>query len=142
MDSKNLDATSGHVGDCFQPCQGTGSDRPLVIDADLLGDNLMARFDECSSLGGGRSLRCRLLPGGEGRFSLLCDLPPPVRPLIAESLPLGFLAFQRLDHRGKAGDLALAVFYTWLILIAGAALLITIGGLLFEFYVGQNAQQS
>jgi hypothetical protein len=38
--------------------------------------------------------------------------------------------------------LALAFFYPWLILIAGAALLITIGGLLFEFYVGQNAQQS
>ena len=38
--------------------------------------------------------------------------------------------------------LALAFFYSWLILIAGAALLITIGGLLFEFYVGQNATQS
>ena len=38
--------------------------------------------------------------------------------------------------------LALAFFYSWLILIAGVALLITIGGLLFEFYVGQNAQQS
>jgi len=38
--------------------------------------------------------------------------------------------------------LALAFFYTWLILIAGVALLITVGGLLFEFYVGQNAQQS
>ena len=38
--------------------------------------------------------------------------------------------------------LALAFFYTWLILLAGAALLITIGGLLFEFYVGQNATQS
>jgi hypothetical protein len=38
--------------------------------------------------------------------------------------------------------LALAFFYTWLILIAGAALLITIGGLLFEYYVGQNAEQS
>ncbi len=38
--------------------------------------------------------------------------------------------------------LALAFFYSWLILIAAAALLITIGGLLFEFYVGQNAQQS
>jgi hypothetical protein len=35
---------------------------------------------------------------------------------------------------------ALAFFYTWLIAIAGAALLITIGGLLFEYYVGQNAQ--
>ena len=30
----------------------------------------------------------------------------------------------------------------WLIAIAGAALLITIGGLLFEYYVGQNATQS
>ncbi len=38
--------------------------------------------------------------------------------------------------------LALAFYYSWLILIAGAALLITIGGLLFEFYVGQNATQS
>ena len=38
--------------------------------------------------------------------------------------------------------LGLAFFYIWLILIAAAALLITIGGLLFEFYVGQNAQQS
>ena len=38
--------------------------------------------------------------------------------------------------------LALAFFYSWLIIIAGAALMITIGGLLFEYYVGQNAQQS
>ena len=38
--------------------------------------------------------------------------------------------------------LALAFWYSWLIIIAGVALLITIGGLLFEFYVGQNAQQS
>jgi hypothetical protein len=36
--------------------------------------------------------------------------------------------------------LALAFFYTWLILLAGAAILITVGGLLFEYYVGQNAQ--
>ena len=35
--------------------------------------------------------------------------------------------------------LALAFYYPWLIAIAGAALLITIGGLLFEYYVGQNA---
>ena len=35
--------------------------------------------------------------------------------------------------------LALAFFYTWLIVIAGVALLITIGGLLFEYYTGQNA---
>ena len=38
--------------------------------------------------------------------------------------------------------LALAFFYSWMIIIAGVALLITIGGLLFEYYVGQNAQQS
>ncbi|UOY02997.1 cytochrome c oxidase subunit 4 [Blastococcus sp. PRF04-17] len=38
--------------------------------------------------------------------------------------------------------LALAFFYSWLILIATAALLITVGGLLFEYYVGQNATQS
>ena len=38
--------------------------------------------------------------------------------------------------------LALAFFYSWLIIIAAAALLITIGGLLFEYYVGQNATQS
>jgi len=38
--------------------------------------------------------------------------------------------------------LALAFWYSWLIMIAAAALLITIGGLLFEFYVGQNATQS
>jgi hypothetical protein len=38
--------------------------------------------------------------------------------------------------------LALAFFYSWLIIMAGIALLITIGGLLFEYYVGQNAVQS
>ena len=38
--------------------------------------------------------------------------------------------------------LALAFWYSWLIIIAGVALLVTIGGLLFEYYVGQNAQQS
>ncbi|MGY1813125.1 cytochrome c oxidase subunit 4 [Blastococcus sp. SYSU D00820] len=35
--------------------------------------------------------------------------------------------------------LALAFFYAWLIILAAAALLITVGGLLFEYYVGQNA---
>jgi hypothetical protein len=35
--------------------------------------------------------------------------------------------------------LALAFYYPWLILIAGVALLATVGGLLFEYYVGQNA---
>lgn len=35
--------------------------------------------------------------------------------------------------------LALAYWHVWLVLLAGVALLITIGGLLFEYYVGQNA---
>jgi hypothetical protein len=38
--------------------------------------------------------------------------------------------------------LALAFFYIWLIAIAATALMLTIGGLLFEYYVGQNATQS
>ena len=38
--------------------------------------------------------------------------------------------------------LALAFWYSWLIIIGGVALLITIGGLLFEYYIGQNATQS
>ena len=38
--------------------------------------------------------------------------------------------------------LALAFWYSWLIIMAGIALLLTIGGLLFEYYVGQNAVQS
>ena len=38
--------------------------------------------------------------------------------------------------------LALAFWYSWLIIIAGVALLVTIGGLLFEYYVGQNATHS
>jgi hypothetical protein len=50
--------------------------------------------------------------------------------------PLGIAA-----SAGLMG-LALAFWYSWLIVIAGIALLITIGGLLFEYYVGQNATQS
>ena len=38
--------------------------------------------------------------------------------------------------------LALAFWYSWFIILAAVALLITIGGLLFEYYVGQNATQS
>jgi putative Mn2+ efflux pump MntP len=38
--------------------------------------------------------------------------------------------------------LALAFWYSWFIVIAGVALLVTIGGLLFEYYVGQNATHS
>jgi hypothetical protein len=35
--------------------------------------------------------------------------------------------------------LALAYWHVWLVILATVALLITIGGLLFEYYVGQNA---
>ena len=35
--------------------------------------------------------------------------------------------------------LGLAFFYPWLIAIGVAAILATVGGLLFEYYVGQNA---
>ena len=38
--------------------------------------------------------------------------------------------------------LGLAFFYVWLVLIGIGAVLFTVGGLLFEYYVGQNAQQS
>jgi hypothetical protein len=38
--------------------------------------------------------------------------------------------------------LALAFWYSWMIILAAIALVTTIGGLLFEYYVGQNATQS
>jgi hypothetical protein len=50
--------------------------------------------------------------------------------------PLGIAA-----SAGLLG-LGLAFWYSWLIIIAGISLLLTIGGLLFEYYVGQNATQS
>ena len=52
--------------------------------------------------------------------------------------PASYWPFAVAASAGLMG-LALAFFYSWLILIAAAALLITIGGLLFEYYVGQNA---
>ncbi len=55
--------------------------------------------------------------------------------------PASYWPFGLALSAGLMG-LALAFFYSWLILIAGAALLVTIGGLLFEFYTGQNATQS
>jgi hypothetical protein len=55
--------------------------------------------------------------------------------------PASYWPFALALSAGLMG-IALAFFYSWLIIIAGAALLITIGGLLFEFYTGQNAQQS
>ena len=38
--------------------------------------------------------------------------------------------------------LGLAFWYIWLLVIGVVAMLITVGGLLFEYYVGQNATQS
>lgn len=38
--------------------------------------------------------------------------------------------------------LGLAFWYFWLIAIAAVAIICTVGGLLFEYYVGQNATQS
>ena len=55
--------------------------------------------------------------------------------------PASYWPFALAASAGLMG-LALAFFYEWLILIAGFALLVTVGALLFEFYVGQNAQQS
>ena len=56
--------------------------------------------------------------------------------------PGELLAVRRWPSRPRLMGLALAFWYSWLIVIAGVALLITIGGLLFEYYVGQNATQS
>jgi hypothetical protein len=52
--------------------------------------------------------------------------------------PASYWPFGLALSAGLMG-LALAFYYPWLILVAGIALLITIGGLLFEYYVGQNA---
>ncbi|MBN1092345.1 cytochrome c oxidase subunit 4 [Blastococcus sp. TML/M2B] len=38
--------------------------------------------------------------------------------------------------------LGLAFWYYWLMAMGAAAILIAVGGLLFEYYVGQNATQS
>jgi hypothetical protein len=60
---------------------------------------------------------------------------------------LGFFSPGSYWPMGIAGSaavlgLGLAFWYSWLILIGGVCLLMTIGGLLFEYYVGQNATQS
>jgi hypothetical protein len=52
--------------------------------------------------------------------------------------PASYWPFGLALSAGLMG-LALAFWYPWLVVIAGVALLITIGGLLFEYYVGQNA---
>ncbi len=54
--------------------------------------------------------------------------------------PASYWPFGLALSAGLMG-LGIGFWYVWLILTAAAALLITIGGLLFEFYVGQNAQQ-
>ena len=53
-----------------------------------------------------------------------------------------FVASGVLALSAATMGLALAFWYSWLIIIAAVALLVTIGGLLFEYYVGQNATQS
>ena len=55
--------------------------------------------------------------------------------------PSSYWPFAVAASAGAMG-LALAFFYVWMIVIAGVALLVTVGGLLFEYYVGQNATQS
>ena len=52
--------------------------------------------------------------------------------------PASYWPFGLALSAGLMG-LALAFYYPWLIILAGVALLLTIGGLLFEYYVGQNA---
>jgi putative Mn2+ efflux pump MntP len=54
--------------------------------------------------------------------------------------PASYWPFGLALSAGLMG-LGLGFWYVWLILTAAAALLVTIGGLLFEYYVGQNAQQ-
>jgi Cytochrome c oxidase subunit IV len=53
--------------------------------------------------------------------------------------PASYWPFGLAFSAGIMG-LALAFWYPWLVAIGGVALLVTIGGLLFEYYVGQNAQ--
>jgi hypothetical protein len=55
--------------------------------------------------------------------------------------PGSYWPFALAASAGVMG-LGLAFWYIWLIIIAIFALLITVGGLLFEYYVGQNATQS
>jgi hypothetical protein len=55
--------------------------------------------------------------------------------------PGSYWPFALAASAGLMG-LALAFWYIWLVVIALVALLVTIGGLLFEYYTGQNATQS
>ena len=55
--------------------------------------------------------------------------------------PSSYWPFALALSVGIAG-VGLAYWYFWLIAIGAAAILATVGGLLFEYYVGQNATQS
>ena len=46
------------------------------------------------------------------------------------------------DEGSAIVALGLSFWYYWLMAIGGAFLIIAVGGLLFEYYVGQNATQS
>ncbi|MCZ2807462.1 cytochrome c oxidase subunit 4 [Modestobacter sp. VKM Ac-2983] len=52
--------------------------------------------------------------------------------------PASYWPFGLAFSAGIMG-LALAFWYPWLVLVGAVALIVTIGGLLFEYYVGQNA---
>ncbi|GAA4751508.1 cytochrome c oxidase subunit 4 [Modestobacter marinus] len=52
--------------------------------------------------------------------------------------PASYWPFGLAFSAGIMG-LALAFWYPWLVIIGAVALIVTIGGLLFEYYVGQNA---
>ncbi|MGY1724708.1 cytochrome c oxidase subunit 4 [Blastococcus sp. SYSU DS0533] len=54
--------------------------------------------------------------------------------------PASYWPFTLALSAGLMG-LGLAFWYFWLIALAAVAILIAVGGLLFEYYVGQNAQQ-
>ena len=54
--------------------------------------------------------------------------------------PASYWPFALGASAGVLG-LALAFWYVWLLVIGVIALLLSIGGLLFEYYVGQNAHQ-
>jgi hypothetical protein len=55
--------------------------------------------------------------------------------------PASYWPFALALSVGVTG-LGLAYWYFWLIAIGAVAILATVGGLLFEYYVGQNATQS
>ncbi|MCF6508360.1 cytochrome c oxidase subunit 4 [Blastococcus sp. MG754426] len=55
--------------------------------------------------------------------------------------PASYWPFTLALSAGLMG-LGVAFWYYWLMLMAAVAILVAVGGLLFEYYVGQNAQQS